>query len=166
MTRVLGLPRRAEILEIGCGSGCGLAALGRTLAPRRLVGIDIDRGAVVAAHDAIEDARSHVDPVTRKGFGRAEVYEADVRAMPFDDAAFDLVFDFGTLWHIARPEAALAEIARVLRWGGYFIHETKLNQLASHPIRSFARHVRWNSEPSLVAHGSTLLWGVRRKLAA
>jgi SAM-dependent methyltransferase len=142
MQRVLDLPRGLDVLEVGCGGGSGLSALRTLLAPRRLVGIDIDHAALARVHDA-------------------EAFEADVRAMPFADASFDLVFDFGTLWHIARPRDALVEIARVLRPGGYFVHETKLNQLAAHPVRSLARRVPWSSVAALSPLRSTLLWGVR-----
>ena len=143
MQRVLDLPRGQDVLEIGCGGGCGLHALAALLAPRRLVGVDIDAAALARAAGA-----------------PAELYEADVRRLPFPDASFDLVLDFGTLWHIARPALALAEIARVLRPHGRFVHETKLNQLASHPLRSFGRRVPWSS---LRLERSTFLWAVRVK---
>jgi ubiquinone/menaquinone biosynthesis C-methylase UbiE len=143
MQRVLELPRGKDVLEVGCGAGSGLGALAALLEPRRLAGLDIDR-------EALSRVRAP-----------AEVFEADVRALPFPDASFDLVFDFGTLWHIARTRDALVEIARVLRPGGYFVHETKLNQLASHPLRSLARRVPWSLAASLRPLRSTLLWGVR-----
>jgi len=143
MQRVLDLPRGADVLEIGCGGGSGLRSLSALLAPRRLAGIDIDRRALA-----------------RCEAGR-ETYLADARAMPFADATFDLVFDFGTLWHIARPADALAEIARILRPGGRLVYETRLNQLASHPIRSLGRHVPWTTV--LAPERTTLLWSVRVK---
>jgi ubiquinone/menaquinone biosynthesis C-methylase UbiE len=68
-------------------------------------------------------------------------------------ASFDLVLDCGTAYHIAQPELALAEVARVLRPGGLLIHETPLSQLLAHPIRAGLwlpwattaklRHNRW-----------------------
>ena len=140
MQRVLDLPRGQDVLEVGCGRGHGLSALRTLLAPRRLVGIDIDPVAVAGVEGALE---------------------ADVRALPFPDASFDLVLDFGTLWHIARPLDGLREIARVLRPGGRLVHETKLNQLASHPVRALTRRVRWSAV--LRAERQTLLWGVRVK---
>jgi hypothetical protein len=47
------------------------------------------------------------------------------------------VFDFGTCYHISEPAAALSEIERVLAPGGRFVTETRLNQLVSHPVRSW-----------------------------
>jgi len=83
--------------------------------------------------------------------------------MPFPDAAFDLVVDFGTCYHIARPETALAEISRVLTPGGLFVHETPLSQVLSHPVRSFGRRIPWRLGPSLERHRTALLWSARRR---
>ena len=63
-------------------------------------------------------------PRTRRPPGRvreegvpADVFQGDVRAMPFADGAFDVVVDFGTCFHIEGQERALAEIDRVLAPG-------------------------------------------------
>jgi ubiquinone/menaquinone biosynthesis C-methylase UbiE len=85
--------------------------------------------------------------------------------MPFPDAAFDLVVDFGTCYHIARPETALAEIARVLAPGGLFVHETPLSQVLSHPVRSFGRRIPWRLGPWFERHRTALLWSARRRRA-
>lgn len=44
---------------------------------------------------------------------------ADIFRMPFADGAFDLVWNSSTLEHLGRTEQALAEMARVVRPGGY-----------------------------------------------
>ncbi len=43
---------------------------------------------------------------------------ADVRALPFRDAAFDAVYSMGTVEHFHETEQAVCEIHRVLRPGG------------------------------------------------
>ena len=43
---------------------------------------------------------------------------ADVRALPFRDAAFDAVYSMGTVEHFDETEQAVCEIRRVLRPGG------------------------------------------------
>ena len=152
MVRALGIPGEARILEVGCGRGVALPVLDQLCDPRRLVGLDIDPELLVEAAANLE----------RHGTA-AELCAADVRRMPFDDGAFDVIVDFGTLFHIARPQAASAEIARVLAPGGMFVHETKASQLLSHPVRS-----RGRSLPALATHGLrhrrwAMLWASRTK---
>ena len=154
MIRALGLPARGRVLEIGCGRGVALPVLARLLCPSRLVGLDPEAS-------FLEEARLRLG----EAGVAAELVPGDVRQMPFADADFDLVVDFGTCYHIARPEAALAEIARVLVPGGLFVHETPLSQILSHPVRSFGRRIPWRLRPSLERHRTALLWSVRRRRA-
>ena len=154
MIRALGLPAQGRVLEVGCGRGVALPVLGRTLRPSRLVGLDADAG-------LLDDARSRLADAGIT----AELVPGDVRRMPFPDAAFDLVIDFGTCYHIGRAEVALAEIARVLAPGGLLVHETPLSQLLSHPVRSFGRRIPWRSAPLFERHRTAMLWTARRRRA-
>ena len=137
LVKALRLPRDARILEVGCGRGIALPVLDRLCAPRRLAGLDIDEELLV---EAAANLRVHG--------AEAELHHGDVRRMPFADGAFDLIIDFGTLYHIARPQAALDEITRVLAPGGTFAYETKASQFLSHPVRSRGRRL-----PALAGHG-------------
>ncbi len=150
MARVTRLPVGGRLLEIGCGGGCGLVALARACRPRALVGVDIDEELLAAAADRL--AAESVGALLVRG---------DARRLPFADGAFDAVVDFGTCWHIAEPGRALAEIARVLRPGGLFVHETRLNQLTTHPVRSLLGRLPWRDAPRLLPGRSSLLWSVR-----
>lgn len=138
------------MLEVGCGRGIALPALARRCDPARLVGLDVDAALV-------DEARARVGT---KGV-RCEVVCGDVRALPFDAETFDVVVDFGTLFHIARSEDAIREIARVLVPGGLLVHETKLAQLLSHPVRSRGRAIPWRAVPHLRPRSWAGLWAAR-----
>jgi len=152
MVWALGLPAGGRVLEVGCGRGVALPALSRLLRPRRLVGLDVD-GCL------LEQARERTDGLA----GGIELREGDVRTLPFDDASFDLVVDFGTCYHVARRAQALREISRVLVAGGRFVHETRLSQLLAHPRRSFGRFLPWEVVPELAPERQALLWATRVK---
>lgn len=156
LLRALRLPRGGRVLEIGCGRGVALPVLAARLGPSALVGIDIDPSLLALAE---RRARRH-------GL-EATLLEADVRALPFERGSFDLVIDFGTCYHVSGGRAgarlALGEIARVLRLGGLFVHETPLAQHLAHPVRAFGRTLPWRAVPSLVRARSAVLWAARRR---
>lgn len=152
MVHALGLPGGGRVLEVGCGRGVALPPLARLLAPTRLVGVDIDQSLLDAARRRVLEHRV-----------AAEVRRADVRALPFRDAEFDLVIDFGTCHHIGRPEAALREIVRVLASGGLFVCETVSSQLLSHPFRTRGRRLPWHAVPELREVRDAVLWKARRR---
>jgi ubiquinone/menaquinone biosynthesis C-methylase UbiE len=155
LVKALSLPAGTRILEVGCGRGIALPVLDRLCAPRRLAGLDIDGELLVEAADNLREHGTE-----------AELHRGDVRRMPFADEAFDVIVDFGTLYHIARSQAALDEIARVLAPGGTFVYETKASQFLSHPVRSRGRRL-----PALADHGLrrrrwAMLWASRTKAQA
>lgn len=95
------------VLDFGCGIGRAAIAL----APHagRVVGIDISGGMV-------DQARARAAGLANVAF---EV--SDGGALPFSDAAFDLVLAVDSFPYLVRAEvvgARLAEFARVLRPGG------------------------------------------------
>jgi ubiquinone/menaquinone biosynthesis C-methylase UbiE len=152
LVRALDLPKGRRILEVGCGRGVALPPLARTCAPVYLAGLDLD------CH-ALAEAVRHV-----RGEGvAADLFEGDVREMPFPDASFDVVVDFGTCYHIARTEDALAEVSRVLAPGGLFVSETPVSQLLAHPCRTRGRRLPWRCAPELVAERRAVLWSKRAK---
>lgn len=142
---LFALPRDARVLEVGCGRGVALPALAQKLQPAELVGLDCDPEVLATAQ-------------ARTG-GVARLIEADAGKMPFQDASFDLVFDFGTFYHCTGPEKMLAEIARVLAPGGTLICEARLSQLISHPTLYRSHRRRSHScEPRLRLTAHRLLW--------
>ena len=155
LVRLLALPAGGELLEVGCGRGVALAPLARLLRPSAVAGVDVDGELVREADGAVRAA----------GLS-ASLHAADVRALPFADESFDLVVDFGTCYHVAGADRALAEIARVLRPDGLFVHETPLAQALAHPTRCTGKSLPWHAAPSLRPRKSALLWASRVKDAA
>jgi ubiquinone/menaquinone biosynthesis C-methylase UbiE len=110
-----------ETIEIGAGTGLNLAHYPDAVT--RLVLIEPDR------HMA-RRLRRHVAAIGRD----AEVLDATAAQLPFSDASFDTAVVTFVLCSVPDPDAALTEIARVLRPGSRLL---------------FAEHVR--SEDSAVA---------------
>jgi SAM-dependent methyltransferase len=109
-------------LDVGTGAG----ALALALAPlvREVIGLD-------PVPELLELARARALPNT-------EFVEGDGTALAFPDASFDLAGTHRTLHHIARPEAVVAELARVTRPGGMVL---VVDQLApDDPAEAAALH--------------------------
>jgi SAM-dependent methyltransferase len=98
-----------RILDVGCGPGSITVGLARYVAPTEVVGVDgaPDVLDVAGAHAAAE----HMDNV--------RFLEADAYALPYPDDSFHVVYAHQVLQHLVDPIAALTEMKRVLRSGGY-----------------------------------------------
>jgi len=102
-----------RVLDLGCGSGRHAYEAYRRGAD--VVACDADEGElriVAGMADAMHKAREA--PAT----AHARPVAGDGTAMPFSDAVFDRVIAAEVLEHIDDDQAALREIARVLRPGG------------------------------------------------
>jgi SAM-dependent methyltransferase len=95
-------------LDAGCGDGRYLAALDAEL-PARIAGVDI-------AERILETARARIP--------RADLRQANLESLPFDDDAFDLVLSSQVIEHVLDASAAVGELARVLRPGGRLVIST------------------------------------------
>lgn len=95
------------VLDIGCGPGEITAALARTVGPAGLsLGVDISESMLTrAAH------QHHADNIA--------FLRADAQRLPLRDNTIDAVTCIAGLQLIPDPSAALAEMIRVLRPGGY-----------------------------------------------
>jgi SAM-dependent methyltransferase len=97
------LPAGAVVVETGCGggqlrhwvTGLGLCYLGTDVATTRV-------------HDWLQT------------FGGADVL-CDAHRLPLRDASVDVVYAAAVYEHLAFPQLAAAEVARVLKPGGYFL---------------------------------------------
>lgn len=96
----------AVLLDVGCGTGDDVRALAARVAPGgRVIGID-------ASAAMIDEARRR-DPE-----GTAEFRVGDATRLDLPDDAVDGARAERTLQHLDRPEAAVAEMVRVVRPGG------------------------------------------------
>lgn len=89
------------LLDVGCGTGHHMAALR-------------ERGYAVSGVDASPEMLA----LARANNPTTEIHEADVEALPFDNARFDLVICIEVLRHLPRSSTCIQEMARVLKPGG------------------------------------------------
>ena len=102
------LAESRRVLDAACGEGYGTSLLAAAGA-KSAVGIDLDSRAVAHA---------------RRRYPDAEFIQGDVRQVPFEGGAFDLVVSFETIEHIADPAAVLDELGRVLAQDGWLLIST------------------------------------------
>lgn len=112
-----GIPRGAQVLEIGCNIGNQLRLL-RSMGFFNLYGIEIQ-------HYAVKQAKFRMPDIN--------VVEASGLEIPFRDSSFDLVFTSGVLIHIAPSDLPLvvSEIHRCTKqyiWG-FEYHSAALTEV-------------------------------------
>lgn len=106
------LPLRSgdHVLDIGCGPGWFWAAAADLLPqPIALTLVDLSPGMVAEARGRCEALQ----------FGSVRGEAADATSLPFADDTFDAVIAMHMLYHLPDPRAAIAEMERVLKPGGY-----------------------------------------------
>ena len=86
-----------RILEVGCGEGRQLTAIGARYPSAELVGLDLPDVELEEQWDAVP----------------SEMVQGSALSLPFADNAFDLVMAIEVLEHLPSPDDALREIARV-----------------------------------------------------
>ncbi len=101
--RTTDLPKRARLLEIGCGTGHNLAMLGRF---GRVDALELD-----------EEARGIAEERLGRPVMRAPLPEID----DVPDGSYHLIGAFDVIEHIDDDHAAIASIAAKLRRGGKLI---------------------------------------------
>jgi SAM-dependent methyltransferase len=107
IARLAEEPDGTAILDVPCGGGVAFRGL-RPGQRVRYVAADLSPVMLQRAH---AEAR-------RRDLDQIEFTEADVEALPFDDASFDLCVSYTGLHCFPHPAAAASEIARILRPGG------------------------------------------------
>ena len=108
VARLADTPAGTSMLDIPCGGGFALRVL-RPGQPVRYIAADISPHMLERAREVAHRMRAQ-DAI--------EFVEADVTALQFDDASFDLCVTYNGLHCLPDPRAALAELTRVLKPGG------------------------------------------------
>jgi len=100
-------PRPGErILDVGCGDGYYSAKISRKGA--HVVGVDINEKRLAWARNFFRTART-------------EFHFQNAEDMRFADSSFDKAVSFCTVEHFHSDERVIANIARVLKTGGWFV---------------------------------------------
>jgi ubiquinone/menaquinone biosynthesis C-methylase UbiE len=108
IARLADVPVGASVLDIPCGGGLAFRGL-RTGQVVHYVAADISPYML---------QRARREAGRRKVQDAIEFVEADVTALQFADASFDLCVTYNGLHCLPDPRTALGELARVLRPGG------------------------------------------------
>lgn len=131
-----------RVLDVACGAG--QLAFPAARAGATVTGIDI-------ASNLIEQARSRAQA---EGL-TIRFEEGDAEDLPYDDAAFDLVFSLIGAMFAPRPERVAAELVRVCRPGGRIVMGNWTpSGFIGQMFKTNAKHV-----PPAVGMPSPVLWG-------
>jgi malonyl-CoA O-methyltransferase len=102
----------AVVIDLGAATGSAVPLLQKRFRGARVIAVDRSAAMLAAARRK------------RRLFSRQREVRADAAALPLADASVDVVFCNLLLPWLDRPEAAFAEVARVLRVDGLFAFAT------------------------------------------
>jgi len=110
LVNVLAEQKEQSLLDVGCGGGQSAIRLKDRYPHLRLTGIDLSPYLIGRARKRAQ----------QKGY-EIHFEVADVEALPFPDANFDVVYSFGSAKHWPNPILGFSECWRVLKPGGDFL---------------------------------------------
>ncbi len=108
----LDLPGKASVLDCGCGGGANLRKLLKRCPNGTVTGID---------YSSVSVAKSKKLNAKTIAEGRCQVLEASVAKLPFEDAEFDAVTAFETVYFWTGLVDCFREVYRVTKPGGIFL---------------------------------------------
>jgi ubiquinone/menaquinone biosynthesis C-methylase UbiE len=95
----------STILEVGCSSGHLLRTLGKKNKNIKYIGVDIDQY-------AISKGNAELGRIKLDGIQSAQLIEAEVTKLPFDNNSFEIVVSLNVLEHLNEPSRAIRELLR------------------------------------------------------
>jgi ubiquinone/menaquinone biosynthesis C-methylase UbiE len=98
-----------KVLEVSCGHGGGASYLTRTLKPASYTGLDFNASGIDYCKK-------------RHNLPGLDFVHGDAENLPFSDESFDAVVNVEASHIYPHFEPFLAEVTRVLRPGGHFLH--------------------------------------------
>ena len=129
---------QTKVLELGCGSGANLWMVAREGFDAH--GIDFADSGLKCCHEAL----------TSWGV-EAKLQKADMLDLPYDDEAFDFVYDVVSMQCLNYEQHAKAyrEVARILKPGGRFYSYTLGDQSVSQQVSTeFVDHATVKNVPT------------------
>jgi SAM-dependent methyltransferase len=139
-----------RILDLATGTGWTSRSVARRGA--EVVGVDIAADLLAAARELAEHEKLRID-----------YRQADAEALPFEAGHFDAVISTCGVMFAGKPEAAAAEIARVLRPGGRVGLSTWLPD--SNVFKMFLVMKAYMAAPPQPAPPSPFEWGKQERVA-
>lgn len=100
------------VLDVGCGTGRGV---------RYLLDKGYDAQGVDPSEDLLAQARA-------KGIAPDRLVRSDGERLPYADASFDAVVEFGVLHHVRHPERLVGEMLRVSRTAVFLSDSNRYGQ--------------------------------------
>ncbi|HTO03224.1 MAG TPA: methyltransferase domain-containing protein [Opitutus sp.] len=101
--------RGKQVLEVSCGHGGGASYLTRALQPSQYTGLDLN-------HEGIRFCRE------RHRIDQLTFVQGDAENLPFENDSFDVVINVEASHCYPAFPRFLAEVTRILRPGGHFLH--------------------------------------------
>lgn len=100
---IIGFPKGAQILDVGCGAGHAIHKLACRFPDIRLIGLDVSKEMI-----------GYAEKQNRHFGDRVQFVQAGATEIPFTEGFFDLVMSIGSIKHWPDKERGLSECLRVL----------------------------------------------------
>lgn len=116
----LDLQRDSHVLDIGCGGGANIAFMLKKCVKGKVYGVDYSEVSVE------KSKKINMEAVQS---GKCEIRCASVLELPFDEAAFDVITAFETVYSWPGLDKAFEQVYKVLKNDGIFMICNEVNGL-------------------------------------